>query len=160
LTIGVITVIVLLVISLFVVGVRGRKKKAQANSGQQQNVRPGYPVTPPALGPLNNSMTAFGAPPPPRPQPTPGQPGAMPPMQRQPGPVQPPPGQPFPGRPVQGPPFTGGFPQGPGPQNSAPAQETLRAWPCGHMNRLNARFCSVCGELASEPPTIRRQVEQ
>jgi serine protease Do len=169
LTIGVIGVIVLLVISLFVVGARGRKKKGQtpANPGWQQtpvspqnNVRPGYPVTPPALGPLNNSMTAFGAPPP-SPQPMRGQPGGMPPMQRQPGPVQPPSGQPFPGRPGPAQPFTGGFSQGPaGTQNNAPPQETLRAWPCGHLNRLNARFCSVCGELAVEPPTMRRQIEQ
>ncbi len=36
----------------------------------------------------------------------------------------------------------------------------LRAWPCGHMNRSSARFCSVCGEPAPvQPPTIR-QVEQ
>ncbi|GCF06677.1 trypsin-like peptidase domain-containing protein [Dictyobacter arantiisoli] len=29
-------------------------------------------------------------------------------------------------------------------------QETLalKVWPCGHMNRPNARFCSICGELA------------
>jgi S1-C subfamily serine protease len=37
---------------------------------------------------------------------------------------------------------------------------TLRAWPCGHMNRPNARFCSVCGEPAPEPPTRIRRVEQ
>ncbi len=35
----------------------------------------------------------------------------------------------------------------------------LRAWPCGHMNRPNARFCSVCGEPAP-PPTITRRAEQ
>ncbi|HEY4384532.1 MAG TPA: serine protease, partial [Ktedonobacteraceae bacterium] len=34
---------------------------------------------------------------------------------------------------------------------------TLRPWPCGHMNRSSARFCSVCGEPAPPPPTsIRR----
>ena len=33
---------------------------------------------------------------------------------------------------------------------------TLRPWPCGHMNRSNARFCSICGEPAPEPPTSRR----
>jgi len=36
---------------------------------------------------------------------------------------------------------------------------TLRPWPCGHMNRLNARYCSICGEPAPLPPTSRR-VEQ
>src|SRR5205823_7501787 len=33
---------------------------------------------------------------------------------------------------------------------------TLRPWPCGHMNRANARFCSICGEPAPTPPTSRR----
>jgi hypothetical protein len=37
---------------------------------------------------------------------------------------------------------------------------SLRPWPCGHLNRSNARFCSVCGEPAppaqSQPPTLRR----
>lgn len=28
----------------------------------------------------------------------------------------------------------------------------LKIWPCGHMNRPNARFCSVCGEAAPTPP--------
>jgi hypothetical protein len=32
----------------------------------------------------------------------------------------------------------------------------LVPWPCGHMNRPIARFCSVCGEPAPQPPTIRR----
>lgn len=32
----------------------------------------------------------------------------------------------------------------------------LKAWPCGHLNRSNARFCSVCGEPAPESPTSRR----
>lgn len=35
---------------------------------------------------------------------------------------------------------------------------TLRPWPCGHMNRSNARFCSICGEPAPSPHT--RQFEQ
>jgi len=33
---------------------------------------------------------------------------------------------------------------------------TLRPWPCGHMNRSNARYCSICGEPAPPPPTSRR----
>jgi serine protease Do len=33
---------------------------------------------------------------------------------------------------------------------------TLLPWPCGHLNRPNARYCSVCGEPAPEPPTIRK----
>jgi serine protease Do len=34
---------------------------------------------------------------------------------------------------------------------------SLRPWPCGHLNRPNARFCSICGEPApAQPPPIRR----
>ena len=47
-------------------------------------------------------------------------------------------------------------------QSSAPPSTiisgTLRPWPCGHMNRSSARFCSICGEPAPPPPT--RQFEQ
>jgi S1-C subfamily serine protease len=145
LTIGVIAVLVLLVISLFVVAARGRKKKAPVSpTGPQtpvppQNFRPGYPITPPTIGPINNNVAT----PMRGPQPISGQAG----------PVQPSVGQPFPGQSI-----AGSFQQGSGVQNSS-LQETLRPWPCGHMNRLNARFCSVCGELAQQPPTVRR-VEQ
>jgi hypothetical protein len=46
-----------------------------------------------------------------------------------------------------------------GPTQSPPPMSTstsgvLRPWPCGHMNRPNARFCSICGEPAP------RRVEQ
>ncbi len=34
--------------------------------------------------------------------------------------------------------------------NATQSTFTLRAWPCGHLNRSNARFCSICGEPA--PP--------
>jgi S1-C subfamily serine protease len=37
--------------------------------------------------------------------------------------------------------------------------EQLRPWPCGHMNRPHARYCSTCGEPAPPPPTVRR-IEQ
>lgn len=37
---------------------------------------------------------------------------------------------------------------------------TLRPWPCGHMNRSNARYCSICGEPAPQTPTIIRRIEQ
>jgi trypsin-like peptidase len=45
------------------------------------------------------------------------------------------------------------------PTQSPPPMSTvtsgvLRPWPCGHMNRPNARFCSICGEPAP------RRVEQ
>ncbi|GAC1635895.1 MAG: hypothetical protein NVS4B9_28980 [Ktedonobacteraceae bacterium] len=37
--------------------------------------------------------------------------------------------------------------------NTTQSTFTLKAWPCGHMNRSNARFCSICGEPAPTPPT-------
>jgi serine protease Do len=37
---------------------------------------------------------------------------------------------------------------------SSAGQSTLalKVWPCGHMNRSNARFCSICGEPAPTSP--------
>jgi S1-C subfamily serine protease len=53
---------------------------------------------------------------------------------------------------------------GPSQQSAQSTTNTasLRPWPCGHMNRPNARFCSICGEPAPEPPTsvIRQRPEQ
>lgn len=50
-------------------------------------------------------------------------------------------------------------PTTPSPTGGTPGTSStstvLRAWPCGHMNRPNARFCSVCGEPAPAPPPIR-----
>jgi len=65
------------------------------------------------------------------------------------------------------------WPSPPAPRPAPPASPTPRPseafptmpsnnsgnlvpWPCGHMNRPIARFCSVCGEPAPQPPTIRR----
>ncbi len=92
--------------------------------------------------------------------------------------------QPSPGQPVQPDPFNdpmaafGAAPTIPNsPQMPVPYQQTgqagqfpntppsmvsgtLRPWPCGHMNRSNARYCSICGEPAPQAPTIIRRVEQ
>jgi len=46
------------------------------------------------------------------------------------------------------------------PVATAGASGGLRPWPCGHMNRSNARYCSICGEPAPPPPTIIRRAEQ
>ncbi len=46
------------------------------------------------------------------------------------------------------------------PIATAGASGGLRPWPCGHMNRSNARYCSICGEPAPPPPTITRRAEQ
>jgi len=44
------------------------------------------------------------------------------------------------------------------PVATAGASGGLRPWPCGHMNRPNARYCTICGEPA--PPPTTRRVEQ
>ena len=46
------------------------------------------------------------------------------------------------------------------PVATAGASGGLRPWPWGHMNRSNARYCSICGEPAPPPPTITRRAEQ
>jgi hypothetical protein len=92
----------------------------------------GMPTVSSKLPTANNGMTAFGAPA----QPTfPSGPPAQP-SQTLPRGI--PPAQP--NMPMNG--NSGTF-------------TTLRVWPCGHMNRPNARFCSICGEPAPQPP-IRR----
>ncbi len=139
LTIGAIALVVLLIIALLGMMLRGRKKKAQpAQKGapSQQPQQP-LPTTPrPAPDAMHNGMTAFGAPPV-GPRPMPPQPGQSTTFQR------------TPGQPV---------PAGP-PSQAADLQSTfiLRPWPCGHINRPNARFCSICGEPA---PTNAWRVEQ
>lgn len=77
--------------------------------------------------PMASGMTAFGAPPVP--------------SQSMPGTVQSFPGQPLP---TQSQSSTNG------------TAASLRPWPCGHMNRPQARYCSVCGEPAPPQPMIHR----
>jgi hypothetical protein len=38
--------------------------------------------------------------------------------------------------------------QSPVSQETGQNTLSLKIWPCGHMNRPNARFCGVCGEAA------------
>jgi S1-C subfamily serine protease len=42
----------------------------------------------------------------------------------------------------------------------APTFSMQPVWLCGHMNRPNARFCSICGEAAPQLPARHRIVEQ
>jgi len=87
---------------------------------------------------VNDALTAFGAPPSPNPQsPRPGQP----------------PAQSFAPQymPTQSSTVS---------TNSATVPSTnsgaLVHWPCGHMNRPVARYCSVCGEPAPPKPPVRK----
>jgi hypothetical protein len=86
----------------------------------------------------NDALTAFGAPPSANPQsPIPGQP-----------PVQSfaPPYSPAQSSTVSRNSTTM-------PSNNSGA---LIHWPCGHMNRPQARYCSICGEPAPPPPPVRK----
>jgi serine protease Do len=154
-TVGVVLVLLLLLAALVMVVVRRgkREKRAQpprvmTTSAQQVAMPPAIarpmppmPVPPvtPASDSLLDGMSAFGAPTrmgqsasPLAPMTPPG--GVVRPMMPTAGATQ------------AG--MTGGTPS-----------SGLRTWPCGHMNRPNARFCSVCGEPAPTPPQTRR-VEQ
>lgn len=135
LIVGAVAVVVILGGLLFVSLAWPRRKKKQA--AQQIPV----PVT-------DRSGTAPG----PRPVVSQGPPGNV----QQPHPVSPP--RPAPvgafhddgmgafGAPSQTLPALGGQP---GPQSTG----ILRPWPCGHMNRSSARFCTICGEPAPSPPS-------
>lgn len=154
LTIGILLLLAFLVILLFMVALRRRGKKPdikqQAPGAQPQQA-------PPAPRP------AFAAAPQPQPAPQvrphvvpapqpPVQPRFVPPV----APQNKPAAQDVDMSAFGGPP---GGPITPTPAPPSTISSTLRAWPCGHMNRSNARFCSICGEPAPTPPPPRR-VEQ
>ncbi len=158
-TIGALTLIAFLALLIVALGFgrRGKKNAAPVSAAQ------GYPVgaapmqprpqvqqqvnnnvVPPAANApqaYNNGLAAFGGPPP--------------------APVQP-----YPTvkqQPAQ-------MPIVPAPQvssaqqaSSADASNALHPWPCGHLNRSSARFCSICGEPAPPPSTTStfvRRIEQ
>jgi S1-C subfamily serine protease len=98
---------------------------------------------------VKGGMTAFGAPPPPPPvSPRPVQT----PMQPRAGQSQPY-SYPYPQQsmPVQPPTVPNRSPTVPSNPSGA-----LVPWPCGHMNRPVARYCSVCGEPAPPKPPVRK----
>ena len=171
LILAVIAILAIVVLLFFTISARSRNKRQAAVAGypgnaghsaylgqpgafanSQPGATPGpVPPTPGAYNTPNeydDGMAAFGAParpslPYPPPSPTPQQPGfrgQQPPFMAQPGPTPlatPPLGTPYPNNPT-----------------------ATRIWPCGHANRPEARFCSICGEPAPQPPTVRRPVEQ
>lgn len=164
-TIGTVVVIVLLSGLLFGVAVRQRKKKPDANKPQAavpsavasaaghtaghthapqapqvqgQQVHPASPIgrgqaVPPQP---HDGMTAFGAPPSST-------------LQRPVPPV----------RPQQVPSPMHPAANMPAVSANSGTFTAIRIWPCGHMNRPNARFCTICGE-AAPPPSTSRHVEQ
>jgi serine protease Do len=143
---GVVLVLILAFVLFAAVFRRGKKnKKPGPPQGQVQTQAPAQAQTPPVAKSLpttpparaGSGMEAFGAPP------VPGTVGPQSVQPQQARPTMPPPPLPQPGMP------SGTF-----------STATLRVWPCGHMNRPNARFCSVCGEPAPAPPPTIKRVEQ
>lgn len=130
--VGAVVIILLAVLLFGAVALRRRRTKPAPATAitpppytmpPSANRTPAPPVT--YNSPLNDGMTAFGAPP------------SSPSWPRQP-PAQP--TLPSPGSPT--------VPSG--------ATNVLVPWPCGHMNRPMARFCSVCGEPAPARPPAHR----
>jgi S1-C subfamily serine protease len=134
---------------------RGKHAPVTSTPASSINTPPpanrGLPISPSqsAYGQqVNDALTAFGAPPSPAP--------------RSPWPVQPPaqsqPGQSRPfspqSMPSQPPTVSTNGPTVPSTPSGA-----LVHWPCGHLNRSVARYCSVCGEPAPLKPPARK-IEQ
>jgi hypothetical protein len=94
---------------------------------------------------INDALTAFGAPP----SQTPRSSRAGPlPAQSQPGQS---PSFPPQSSPTQSQTFSTN-----GPTVPSTLAGTLVHWPCGHLNRSVARYCSVCGEPAPPAPPARK----
>ena len=171
-TIGAIVVVLLLVVLLLTMVLRRRGKRKAVPSPVEPAYGQPYQNTPPAILPqqgqgIQNAQGVSGVN------------GGYPPQQYGPVSQQVSPAQPIQPDPLNDPMAAfGAAPTIPNsPQMPAPAQQagqsgqypntppsmvsgTLRPWPCGHMNRSNARYCSICGEPAPQAPTIIRRVEQ
>lgn len=171
-TIGAIVVVLLLVVLLLTMVLRRRGKRKATIAADKPAYGQPYQNTPPAILPqqgqgLQNAQGVSSVN------------GGYPPQQY--GPVSQPvsPAQPIQPDPLNDPmaafgaaPTIPNSPQMPPPvqqggqsgqyPNTPPSivSGTLRPWPCGHMNRSNARYCSICGEPAPQAPTIIRRVEQ
>lgn len=147
-TIGVVVVILLLIVALFAVIIRPRKKSgkqpagAAAPSTPKEARVPGNTQAPkPPLSQATPAMQATKVTPPPT------TPAKNTPNTQKNTPI-PNPRTPVP--PVQPTQADRSLP------NTPQSTLALKAWPCGHMNRPNARFCSICGEPAPTPPQSRK----
>jgi hypothetical protein len=154
--IGLLLVAVLLLFGVIVL--RRRNKKTPITTTPASSFTTPPPITPPVnqgrpISPsqsaygrqVNDALTAFGAPPSQAPRPPwTGQPPAPP----QPGQLRPFPPQ---SMPSQSPAFSTN-----GPTVPSTPSGTLVHWPCGHLNRSAARYCSVCGEPAPPTPPARK----
>jgi S1-C subfamily serine protease len=156
---GVVVLLALLLFGGVALGRRRRKRVPVTPApARLSNVPPppvvqNRPVSPSqsTYGPqVNNGLTSFGAPPQRQPQSQipPSSWPVQPPVQAMPGQSQAYPRQPVPTGPPTYPTNSPTVPSNP--------SGTLVPWPCGHMNRAVARYCSVCGEPAPPAPKVRR----
>jgi serine protease Do len=127
LAIGAVVLLFVLAISLFALAIRGKKHTTSSAAKVGRG----------------KAISAITAPKSPEPPTMKDQTGNKTMPNRTVGNIQTTPAQP---RPVQSG-VTSGTNMGKG-QNTL----SLKVWPCGHMNRSTARFCSICGEAASTPP--------
>ncbi len=160
---GVVLLLVLLLFGVVVLRRRGKQAPATVAPARSFNTPPPVSMPPYNMPPApvvqngqmtpgqptyrsaaNDGLTAFGAPPSPV-SPWPVQPPAQPVL---PGQSQRIPPQSMPTQPST---FSTNSPTVP-----SAVSGTLVHWPCGHVNRPAARYCSVCGEPAPPPPTVRR----
>ena len=177
-TVIVLVVIVLLLLVLLGVGLLRRRKPANAtiatnsvntiNNGNtiaagttgysipasQGQVRlPNVPNVPPSASTYGNGLAAFGGPPSATfglQDTTPQAPVTPLPPQSQPSPYPPYVAPSVPYQAANAPTMSGNTIHGNVQNNVSNANDSsvLRPWPCGHLNRSNARFCSICGEPA------------
>jgi Trypsin-like peptidase domain len=156
---GVVVLLALLLFGGVALGRRRRKRvpvtpaPAQLSNVPPPPVAQNRPMDPSqsTYGPrVNNGLTPFGAPPQRQPQSQvpPSSWPVQPPVQAMPGQSQAYPRQPVPTGPPTYPTNSPTVPSNP--------SGTLVTWPCGHMNRAVARYCSVCGEPAPPAPKVRR----
>lgn len=134
-TIGSVVLLLLLIVFLFALVLRKRHKKETKPQG-----KPGVASNSPIAAPPFSQQNSFNVPPN----------NVTPTLQD---------GMTAFGAPVRGP-QSNSVPMSSSPgsaQTSGSDSAILRPWPCGHLNRSNARFCSICGEPT--PPASRR-VEQ
>ena len=147
------TIVGIVVLAALLVLLFGAFRWSRRRQKQRQQTAAGYAVAPPN-GLANGNNGAFARPPGPTPV---GAPQNQPPPSAGQGQGWSAPGTPAPPDPALQNALTAFG--APSTMQSAPlsiVSGTLLPWPCGHLNRPNARYCSTCGEPAPEPPTVRK----
>ena len=143
------TIVGIVLLAALLVLLFGAYRWSRRRQKQRQQTAAGYTAAPPN-GLSNGYNAAF--------TPAPARPPFGAPQSQPPSTVQ---GWSAPGTPAPDPMLQNALTAfgAPATMQSAPlsiVSGTLLPWPCGHLNRPNARYCSTCGEPAPEPPTARK----